>query len=344
MSEGRRKLQEIAQKIHETSEPHVSKVKDFIGLYGYIRRGSRISAEIRRDLEALNLVTEPDIDVAWYYGDLKIRLADEENGEETTKEDASDDSTFRLRDLDAAQRTPVRAKRDWRLRKATTRMLLNDYSQLPVTQNYRQIDGVISWQSIGRCLTAASKMDYVSDCCEPAQKLTIDTPILDAIGLIYRHGYVLVESSDSSITGIVTISDIGDQFTQLSAPFIMIGEIEGYLRTLVRGVLTDQQLGQAVADALPDKAVPQVHELGLGDYCRLLQHKDIWRAAGLKDMSRLEFGKQLDAVRDTRNSVMHFRRDQREGLEPEAERRLRDMTRALRSLFAMGVLGGRTED
>lgn len=341
MSEGRRRLEKIAQQIRETSEPHVTRVKDFIALYGYIRRGSRITAEIRRDLEHLDLVTEPDIDVAWYYGDLEIRLAEDENDEETKHEHESEDSTFRLRDLDAAHRRPVRAKRDWTLGKAMTRMLLNDFSQLPVTQNFRQIDGVISWQSIGRCLTAASSMEHVSDCCDPEQKLTIDTPILDAISLIYRHGYVLVEGDDSSITGIVTISDIGDQFTQLSAPFIMIGEIEGYLRTLVRDVLTDENLEQAVMEALDTKSTPQAHELDLGDYCRLLQHKDIWRAGGLKDMNRLEFVKQLDAVRDTRNAVMHFRRDQKEGLESEAERRLRDMTRVLRSLFAMGVLRGR---
>ena len=109
--------------------------------------------------------------------------------------------------------------------KAVTIMQLNDFSQLPVMTNERSVKGVVSWKSITARTSLGQPSESVRQCMDPEQVIDISTPLLDAVEVIQRHDYVLVKDSTNRITGIVTASDIAQQFSQLSSPFLLIGEI-----------------------------------------------------------------------------------------------------------------------
>ena len=50
------------------------------------------------------------------------------------------------------------------------------------------------------------------------------------------------DREDNRIAGIVTSSDLGNQFMELAGPFLILGEIEMHLRRLVLKGFTLQEL------------------------------------------------------------------------------------------------------
>jgi predicted transcriptional regulator len=59
------------------------------------------------------------------------------------------DPTQRIGRLESANRLPMSVKADAPLVEAVTMLLSNDYSQLPVMQNERDVRGIVTWTSIG---------------------------------------------------------------------------------------------------------------------------------------------------------------------------------------------------
>ncbi|WP_459162147.1 hypothetical protein ACQ5SK_08415 [Bradyrhizobium japonicum] len=66
--------------------------------------------------------------------------------------------------------------------------------------------------------------------------------IFDAIPVIVTHQYVLVRSEDGRITGIITASDLSEQFQLLAEPFLLLGEIENLLRGLIADRFSTEDL------------------------------------------------------------------------------------------------------
>jgi len=75
--------------------------------------------------------------------------------------------------LDAAHAKPLCVKRDAKVREAVTLMIQHDFSQLPVMQNSRDVDGLISWKSIAE----ASKV-HNKECTFVRECMDIDVEIL----------------------------------------------------------------------------------------------------------------------------------------------------------------------
>ena len=71
--------------------------------------------------------------------------------------------------------------------------------------------------------------------------------LLDVTEDIANQGYVLVRGEDKVITGIVTASDFAVQFRRLAEPFLVIEEIERYLRRLVDGVFSADEITEALS-------------------------------------------------------------------------------------------------
>ena len=214
-------------------------------------------------------------------------------------------------------------------------MLLNDYSQLPVTQDCREIrkiEGMISWKSIGSRLSSGVECARVRDCVNPqVRDVRQDTPLLDAVAGIASNGYTLVRDSTNKIVGIVTTSDLSREFLELASPFLLIGEIEKYLHTLVHGRFTKDEILAALPEGLTATGTA---DLTLGGYCRLLQKPANWKKLGL-EFSRKQFVARLEAVREIRNEVMHFRPD---GLDPDKQQVLHGLVAFFRHLARMGVV------
>ena len=157
MSEGYDRLSEIAEKMKAAianglaPTPEELTVRDFLGWYGYARRGANIVSWIRNDLEKLELRTNPDFEVAYIDSFVSIELDSEAPDSSPSVE--PDSPIHRIGTLEAANRKPMSVKPDDPLSRATTMMQLHDYAQLPVMTNDRDVKGIVSWESIGTRLS-----------------------------------------------------------------------------------------------------------------------------------------------------------------------------------------------
>ena len=219
-----------------------------------------------------------------------------------------EDTRFRTRrvgDLGAANRKPTAVKPDDRLEVATEIMRSKDFSQLPVMSSDSEVEGMITWKSIGERASTGSPCQFVRECMDGSVNvMSINSPLLDATKDV-ANGYVLVRGEDGVITGIVTASDFAVQFRQLAEPFLVIEEIEYHLRRLVDGKFCIGELRETVYEGRR-RYIHGPDDLNLGAYCRLLEGSEHWKRLGL-DTCQEVFLERLCAVRDIRNAVMPLR-------------------------------------
>lgn len=216
------------------------------------------------------------------------------------------DPTFRIGSLPAANKQLTTVSQDDLLKKAVTKMLQFDYSQLPIMHGEREVKGMISWKSIAARYSIGGECCKVQHCREDAQVVDGNGTLFDAIPTIVKSGYVLVrDPQDRKITGIVTASDLSLQFQQLAEPFLLLREIELHLRQLLQDKVTAEDL-KILGPLDGSGPKPQsISELSFGGYIRLVQRPEVWTKLALNiDQSSLTA--QLEEVREIRNDVMHF--------------------------------------
>lgn len=337
MSNGYEWLSEIAERMKAqiasaaAATPERLTVREFVGKFGYVKRGAYIANKIRNDLEKLDLRTNPDFEGVYMGSTIAIEFHSDATDSASPPE--PDSATHRIGMLEAANKRPVSVNPEDPLEKATTIMRIHDYSRLPVMISEREVKGVISWQSIGRSLSLGQqKCEYVRHCMDPAREISFNTPLFNVIGGIAEHGYVLVRGEDKVITGIVTSGDISNQFMQLAGPFLLIGEIEGHLRRLAHGKFQVEEMENASPEGQGN--INGLADLTLGGYCRILENPEHWGRLNL-NIDRKEFVKHLDSVRKIRNDIMHFNPD---GLSDEDINTLKASTRFLANLVSVGAM------
>jgi len=326
-------LQDVADRIHKTGEPHRETVRTILSWFEQQRRGQWVVSRIRTALRELDLTTFPDFETAYIDGMVELRptpkavgappagpAGEDREGDETDRADGRGDPVARIRTLAAANRRPVPVTRDARVREAVTEMMMNDFSQLPVMPNERDVHGMISWKSIGQQASLGRPCEFVRDCMERAETISADMPLLTAIPLIVEHEVVLVRETDRTISGLVTTSDVSQQFQELAEPFLLLGEIENHIRTLIDGGFTPDELREAASPDDHERQVEGVEDLTFGEYTRLLENPDDWARVGIA-LDRARVIKRLHRTRKLRNDVMHFSPD---GISPEDREFLRD--------------------
>jgi CBS domain-containing protein len=216
------------------------------------------------------------------------------------------DPTFRIGSLPAANKPLTTVGQDDSLKKAVTKMLQFDYSQLPIMHGEREVKGMISWKSIASRYSIGGECCKVQNCREDAQVVDGNGTLFDAIPTIVKHGYVLVrDPQDRRITGIVTASDLSLQFQQLAEPFLLLREIELHIRQLLHEKVLPEDLdwlGSADTTAPKPKSIS---DLSFGGYIRLLQRPQVWARLSL-NIDQASLTVQLEDVRQIRNDVMHF--------------------------------------
>ena len=336
--QGDERLEQLAKQFRDDHEsgakpaPERMTVREFLRWFGYKSRGKHIIAHIRNKMEELDLQTVPDFEFAYIGAKISIEPA-AGSLEGVASSEGSSDPTVRIEVLEAANREPMTTAPDDPLSTATTLMLLHDYSQLPVTTTPRTVKGVISWQSIGTRLALGHECNKVGECMGPAREIQSTAPLFEAIHQISDHGYVLVRGQTGEITGIVTASDVANQFEQLGRPFLLIGEIEGYLRRLVFRKFTVEELREA-SGSQDDRPVSGSADLTLGGFRHLLENPANWSKLNL-GVDRAEFINHLESAREIRNDVMHFDPD---GLTDEDTETLVRLAKFFRNLASMGAI------
>jgi predicted transcriptional regulator len=238
------------------------------------------------------------------------------------------DSTPTIGMLDAAHRTVVTVSRDTTVREAVTLMMLHNYSQLPVISGARTINGVVSWRSIGRRTLLQGPCEFVRECMDPDVKTVYEDVLLfDALPEINKHEFVLVQDRQGRITGIVTASDIGEQFREMSEPFILLGGIENHIRKLIARVFSRDDLRAARSPGDDQRQIGGIFDLNFAEYRTLLSSDENWKKLNLP-VDKRRFLEALDSVRELRNDVMHFDPE----LDSQAVLELRAFLRFLREV------------
>ncbi|MFN2452916.1 MAG: CBS domain-containing protein [Pyrinomonadaceae bacterium] len=341
----------IAEKAHADGQSHSETVRTLLSWFGAQRRGYHVVRQVRSALRQAKLVTVPDFEVAYIDGLVEIKSSPPElpievvssvsaNLESVKVAAESAPSPFviggsvpnpvpRIGMLEAANTAPVSVTRDSEVCEAVTLMLMHDFSQLPVMQNERDVDGIISWKSIGATRALNRECQYVRQCMEKrVEVLKFDTPLFTAVGVIAIKEVVLVRNEEKKITGLVTTSDISLQFGALSEPFLLLGEIENHIRRLIDGKYSLEVLSSVRDPSDSEREIENVADLTFGEYVRLLENPSNWDCLGY-DLSRNRFINQLNEVRRVRNEVMHFHPD---GVSDDDLDLLRDNVRFMQAL------------
>lgn len=342
-------LKELSEQIRTTGRSRQVKVRTLLSWFGAQRRGIHVVREVRAALRRVKLVAQPDFEQAYIDGKVSLRLVTPEDGKRSGSKvplpvtedvigvednqpisDDYSDPVPRLEMLEAANRRPVRVTRDSKVREATTKMLMNDFSQLPVTQNDRDVDGLISWKSIGEAIVANKDCQFVRDCMDRnVEILRNSTPLLKAVQVIAERDVVLVKDKTNKIVGLVTATDISLQFRALAEPFLLLKEIENHIRRLIaKAKYPLEILAKSKDPSDSDRKITCVSDLTFGEYLRLFEDPDNWKSLGY-NLSRTSFLETLHKIRRIRNDVMHFHPD---GISNQDLGILRDAVKFLQSL------------
>lgn len=328
-----RVLGEIAETLRGGRAPESISVRELIGWFDALRRGTNVNWHIRRSLEQAGLVTMPDFESAHIDGRVQFALPQHPEGqpdaplEREHVEEAQElphqqepepmpfvggagvEPAYRVSRLLDPRLKLVSIGPDAPLAEAVTLMLRHDYSQLPVMTNERDVRGVVSWDSIGPAMTLAQPVpQFVRECMRPHVEVKDADSLFQVINRIIESSYVLVRSEHRIISGILTTTDLSQQFQDLAEPFLLIGEIENHIRSLIDGRFTKPELAAVRNENDPNRNIESVADLTLGEHIRLIENRDNWGRLGLK-ADRAVFINELDVIRKLRNDVMHFDSD-----------------------------------
>src|SRR5690606_31492057 len=153
-----------------------------------------------------------------------------------------DDVSLSVGSLESANRGVESVLMDDTLVHAQSVMMRHDYSQLAVLSGPRTVRGAITWESIAQEHLRNPSADRVSDCLVEADLVRSTAHLLDVVPIVAEKGFVLVQAVDGSLSGIVTMADLSLQFANLANPFVLIGEIERWLRKALDSVFSPREL------------------------------------------------------------------------------------------------------
>lgn len=335
------KLKELSERVKNEPGPHKETVRTLLSWFKRERRGSLTCAWIRTALKTVGLETKPDFEVPYLDSEISFKTTTPDIGSRpTTALVCCDDELIvvditdpvpRIDTLKAANHKPLSVKREDCIEKAITYMLLHDYSQLPVMQSDRTVQGYISWKTIGCSRIAeGSEPEKVQECMdENVEVLRYDATLFDAMQRVLENEFILVRKADNLIQGPVTLHDISAQFRDLSESFLLLGTIENNLRLLLNGKFTKAEFEKCIDPSdSSGREINNLTYLSFGEYIRLIENDERWKKLQV-NLDRATVVKRLHEVRGIRNDVMHFRPD---GIGEEELLHLRETAIFLRNL------------
>ncbi len=288
------------------TEPVVTSVRNLIGLWGWLRRGSFVTSQVTKDLQELGLTTSPPFTEVGI--DDRVRLVPwVKSAASSSPDEPRRTAGVRIGSLPSATRGLVWVHPEDSLQKAQTLMLVNDFSQLAVMRTPTDIPGAITWESVAKALLRSKTVTDVRSARVESTVVWRNSDLLQAIPSIVAAGFVFVADRGKEVTGIVTTADLSQQFADLAGPFMLLNEIEVRLRIAIGGAFTVKELA-SVKDPSDTKAVSTVDDLSLGELTRLLDPAKHWERLEWR-LDRKEFLAALQRVRRIRNEVMHFSPD-----------------------------------
>jgi len=293
-------LKEKIILIQEKDEQFKMSPRYLLNLFGYEKRTKGNQARINKFLDDHKLETVPNYSSTWIDGEIVLKH------KKKAKSKNDIDPIQKISLLQAANKEPVMIRRDAELKEAVTLMMMHNFSQLPVIGGPRNLVGVITWETIGYGITNGSESNKVADFISTDTTiLDYETPLLDAITTVIQKEFAIVQKSDRSISGIVTLADISEQFILLTEPFLLLEQIENHIRQILDGKFLLEELQEFGKTGEFQRDIEYIDDLNFGDYIRLIEKPENWERLKLS-IERKHFVKQLNEIRIIRNDIMHF--------------------------------------
>jgi CBS domain-containing protein len=281
-------------------KPREIPVREFLGYWGYKRRGATITKAIEKELNNRGLVSFPEIAKADYYGSVKIL------DRRDMSADADVEIGWPISSVLDVERQLTFVGKDTSLAKVETLMVMHNFSQIPVLSNSkRELYGSVTWKSLARW--PSSREDSTAKQAMDTDNHTVRSSdnLIDHIGLIIVNEFVYIQSPSNEYVGILTSTDLAESFLATSGPFIKIGEIEHRIRLLVDQLPLPVIQGAKLPSDI-QRDVGGASDLTFGEYIRILEDEINWNQIGLA-FDRATIVNNLRAVNEIRNDVMHFR-------------------------------------
>jgi CBS domain-containing protein len=177
------RLEDIARSLKAGEPVAAVTVRVFLSwFWGSQRRGRWIVSYIREQLDKAGLKTVPDFESTYLDADISFELSIAQkdsdpaahveiveavqvtdNAETKVAIATFADPTYRISKLASANQKPISAKPDSSLTEAITIMMANDFFQLPVMVNDREVKGIVSWETIGTRLALGQSPQWVRE-------------------------------------------------------------------------------------------------------------------------------------------------------------------------------------
>lgn len=306
----RPEFEEIVKEIKEENKVVVVPAKQLLWYFYCERRSKYNNIIIKNYLKKHKIEVIPDFSSTYLWANVEIKQAEKiALNKEDSEVEIDYDPINRIKLLPSANKLPISINRDAKLSEATTLMMLHDYSQLPVMSDLRKVDGIITWKTIGQGLTqniaGESVRDYMS---KDVDILDYEAPLFEAVKKIISKEVVLVKNNKMEISGIITTTDISEQFLMLTEPFLILEEIENHIRKILDGKFTLKEIRSFVKTSENSKEIYLISDLTFGEYIRLMENAENWSRLRIL-IDRKIFITRLNEVRRIRNDVMHFHPD-----------------------------------
>ncbi|MGG5504262.1 CBS domain-containing protein [Myroides odoratimimus] len=325
------KLEVNFQKIKKNKKTIKVPTKQVINEYGVSRRGWRVIDNVNAWLEKYELKMEPSFETANFYGFVEISPIPtlQVNGE--LKKPKYIDAIPRLSiikssDLNNSNEkniSLISVKKETSLVEAVTLMIKYNFSQLPILTSKNEVYGLVSWKSIGKALSLGKACNQVKDCYETVEVLNYDEPLFKAVKIILEKEVVLIKNYKKEISGIITATDIGEQFLILSEPFFIIEQIENLIRRILDDILTFDDINSVLDVNKYDKEIKHLSDLSFGHYVRIIENELLFKKLNIH-IDRVILQKMLAEVNIIRNEVMHFNPEEMGADELQKLRETRD--------------------
>lgn len=293
--------------------PFKISVRDLISKWGVSRRGASVNQQIHDDLESVGLRTEPNFVTSWVDAVIEVvpvdgATVDQPLTSETGRQFWEDDISLTVGSLRSSNNGVTAVAMDDTLIRAMSLMMRYDFSQLAVQSGPRTLRGAISWQSIAQARLREPSVSRVADCLDPVHTVKPTDHLLNVVPEVVNRGFVFVQGADGGLSGIVTTADLANQFVSSANPFLLVGEIERWLRRALDAVFNIDELAAASNAKDPDRSVTSAGNLTLGEAIRMLDNPANWERLRWPAERNELVGAMLEVLR-IRNEIMHFSPD-----------------------------------
>lgn len=224
---------------------------------------------------------------------------------------------FRVAKLVPADQEPISVPVGTSVREALRHMAEGGFSQIPVMAG-DEVVGVFSHRSLAQNLHHIRRQDdpldaQVDDLLDDLEFVRATADVGDVLGYLGRDGAVLI-GDEGNLVAVATATDAIDFFWQTARPFVLLQDIELAVRDLMRAACPDPgELAARITAALEGVAEEgaRLEELSLGQMLSVLTSGENFARhfSATFGQSRSIVLAHMEAVREIRNQVFHFKDD-----------------------------------